>query len=99
MIKINNGLFIPAHIDRSNSLISNIGYLPEFEYDGLEIYSESKIKNIVEKYKIKYPVFSSSDAHFVEQISKAKMSFEMDELNIEEFFNSVKKQKIYLEVK
>ena len=99
LIKKNNGLFIPAHIDRSNSLISNIGYLPEFEYDGLEIYSESKIKNIVEKYKIKYPVFSSSDAHFVEQISKAKMSFEMDELNIEEFFNSVKKQKIYLEVK
>lgn len=98
LIKKNNGIFIPAHIDRSNSLISNIGYLPEFEYDGIEIYNLSKVSEIIEKYKIKYPIFSNSDAHFPEQIGKAKISIEMESLTMENFFKSVKNKKVYMEV-
>ncbi len=98
LIKENNGIFIPAHIDRSNSLISNIGYFPEFEYDGVEIYNSTKIKEMVEKYKINYTVFSNSDAHFLEQIEKAKISIEMEKLTIEDFFKAVNNKKVYMEV-
>jgi 3',5'-nucleoside bisphosphate phosphatase len=98
IIKKNNGIFIPAHIDRSNSLISNIGYFPKFNYDGVEIYNISKARELIEKYDIKYPVFSNSDAHFIEQIGKAKISIEMDKLTIEEFFLAVKNKKVYMEV-
>ncbi len=97
LIKENGGIFIPAHIDRSSSIISNIGYFPELPYDGFEIYNKNKIKELKEKYCIEKPVFSSSDSHFREGIENKGMYVEMEELTVESFFNAVKNGKVYIE--
>ncbi|BDU50595.1 PHP domain-containing protein [Haliovirga abyssi] len=96
LIKNNNGLAVPAHIDRSNSIISNLGYIPELKFDGIEIYMKKKIDVLVNKLDIKYPIFSSSDSHFVNTIEKAKMYFEFEKLDIDidDIFKAINKGEI-----
>ncbi len=89
IIKENNGIIVPAHLDKTSSLISNLGYIPSLDFDVLEIYMKHKIEAFKEKYSIDKPIFSSSDAHIPDSIKKGKIEFEMDELSIEEFFKSI----------
>lgn len=97
LIKAFGGIFIPAHIDRGSSIISNIGYFPELSYDGFEIYNKSKINELKEKYKFEKPILSSSDSHFREGIEKKGMYIEMEVLTVEAFFDAVKAGKVYIE--
>ena len=87
----NNGLFIPAHIDREFlSMISQLGFLPDNDYDAIEL-SKSYIKSgndkdgFIRKFKNKYPIISDSDAHYPEDIGKAYNMFEIDIDNIKSF--------------
>lgn len=94
IVRERDGIIIPAHIDRSNSIISNLGYIPEIDFDGFEIYNRQKIEKIKEKYHINKPIFSSFDAHFLDGIESPKMEIDIDEFNIESIFKSIKNGKI-----
>ncbi len=71
-VKEREGMFVPAHIDRSSySVISNLGFLPpDLDIDGIEI-TEDGLKSLVKQYS-NYEILTSSDAHYLENISEKK---------------------------
>ena len=57
-------LAIPAHIDRgSNSVLSNLGFLPELPYSAIEVVTPRS-----EFEELGYPVLTGSDAHRFEEV-------------------------------
>ena len=78
-IHMNDGLVIASHIDReTHSIIGQLGFIPEdLKIDGLEIsprMTSAKV-NVRIPNALKYPLITSSDAHFLEDIGKATTSF------------------------
>jgi len=67
-----NGIFIPAHIDRSAfSLTSQLGFVPhELKADAFEISKYGRMNDILTKFPyLKNKAFiSGSDAHFLDNI-------------------------------
>ncbi len=60
------GLFVPAHIDRSAySIWSQLGFLPDFPYDGLEI---TKPNGPIDTGR--FATLASSDAHFLADVGR-----------------------------
>jgi len=82
-IKDAGGIAVPAHINKSsNSLINNLGFIPE-----------SDLFNTIEVSKSvpggEYPGFKqihSSDAHYLENISERENFFEMEEKSLNSLF-------------
>ncbi len=77
-VKERNGIFVPAHIDRSSySITSNLGFLPpDLPVDGLEITAEGTAE-----YRKKYTdceVLTSSDAHYLENIAEQEHFFDVE---------------------
>ncbi|MGM0508587.1 MAG: PHP domain-containing protein [Fusobacteriota bacterium] len=91
IIKKNNGLAVPAHLDKTNSIISNLGYIPELEFDAFEIYIKEKVQKFKKKYSLGDKILSSSDAHFPHSIKKPKLEFDLKDLSINAFFEAFKK--------
>jgi PHP family Zn ribbon phosphoesterase len=77
------GVAIASHIDREvNSLIGQLGYIPEdLELDALEISARISRARAVEKFPgiEKFPIISSSDAHFLEDIGSRVTAFSLEE--------------------
>ena len=73
------GLAIASHIDReSYSIIGQLGFIPEdLNIDALEISPRTTSAQINARIPniLKYPLITSSDAHFLEDIGKATTSF------------------------
>ncbi len=69
--KDRGGVFVPAHIDKNSySITSNLGFLPpDLFVDGLEITAKG-LDSFKEKY-IDYEIFTSSDAHYLEDIAES----------------------------
>ncbi len=69
-VSVRNGLFVPAHIDRSSySITSNLGFLPpDLPVDGLEITAKG-LMLYKDKYK-DFEILTGSDAHYLENISE-----------------------------
>ena len=69
------GLAIASHIDReSYSIIGQLGFIPEdLNIDALEISPRTTSAQINARIPniLKYPLITSSDAHFLEDIGKA----------------------------
>jgi hypothetical protein len=66
------GLFIPAHVDRiSYSVLSQIGYLPDLPYHGIELLGDRK--NVETG---KNTVIKNSDAHVPAHIGQRYFLFE-----------------------
>ena len=74
--KLRGGIFVPAHIDRSSySILSNLGFLPpDLPVDGIEITGGAD-KELKETYK-DYGILTSSDAHYLGDISERENFFE-----------------------
>lgn len=91
-----NGLFIPAHIDRSRySVISQLGFVPnDLNFDALELSKfVSKNKFVDENnYLADYTFIQSSDAHFVDNIGDITTSFLMQERSFVEIRKALKSQ-------
>ncbi|NPV01145.1 MAG: PHP domain-containing protein [Brevinematales bacterium] len=73
------GLAIPSHIDRPYfSIMSQIGYLPEYDYDAIEVtkryYNSSDKPDVLRKY----PLITNSDAHAPEMIGTNFHELEFD---------------------
>ncbi|MEQ8151628.1 MAG: PHP domain-containing protein [Smithellaceae bacterium] len=82
------GLAIAAHIDRESfSVLSQLGFIDEnIKFDALEVTPLTGI----EKAKVKYPELSnysfitSSDAHFLKDIGKARTKIMLQEISVAE---------------
>lgn len=76
LVHAHGGLFVPAHIDRpSNSLSSQLGYLPPVHYDALEVVSGCgtlKTGTI--------PLVRGSDAHYPGDIGRRTWEVDLSEL-------------------
>ncbi|HSH50513.1 MAG TPA: PHP domain-containing protein [Bacteroidales bacterium] len=89
-----NGLFIPAHIDRSRySIISQLGFVPgDLKFDALELSKfVSKNKFLEENNYLKnYTFIQSSDAHFVDNIGDVSTDFMIQNLSFSEIKQALK---------
>jgi len=86
----NNGIFIPAHIDRrKNSIYSQLGFLPEnIKADALEVSRATSAREFAELHPEikKFPLTRSSDAHMLYDIGKATTGFIIERAD----FNEIK---------
>lgn len=77
--KSNNGVVIPAHVDKhSYSIISNLGFIPE-EYE----FTCIEIKNPENKIQFNGKYITNSDAHYLENISEPIHFLEVKEKSID----------------
>jgi len=88
------GLFIPAHIDRGkNSIYSQLGFFPEdLNADALEVSAQSAQRQFgVTHPEIgRFPLISSSDAHFPENIGMKVTYFYLAEPSFSELSMALK---------
>ncbi|HOB77325.1 MAG TPA: PHP domain-containing protein [Bacteroidales bacterium] len=90
-----NGLFIPAHIDRSAySLISQLGIVPkDLNVDAFEVSKYSNPQNIINSfpYTKKNTFISDSDAHFINDIGCITTIFHIKNRSFHEIKKSLYK--------
>jgi len=76
-----NGLFIPAHIDKTRfSVIGQLGFLPpDLKVDALEISPFCRQDEFLSRHPVlrNFTFVSGSDAHYPEQIGKRVTVFEL----------------------
>jgi PHP family Zn ribbon phosphoesterase len=86
----NNGIFIPAHIDRrKNSIYSQLGFLPEnIKADALEVSRATLAGEFAKLHPEikKFPLTRSSDAHMLNYIGKMTTGFKIHRAD----FNEIK---------
>lgn len=84
----NNGIFIPAHIDRPvNSVYSQLGFLPEnMEADALEINARGLTGHFAKSNPeiLSMRLITGSDAHYIHQIGSGYITFMLNEPTFEE---------------
>lgn len=79
------GLAVAAHVDReANSIIGQLGFIPpDLKLDALEVSSRTPLKNAWKSIPMMeenaFPVITSSDAHFLEDIGKVSTIFTLEE--------------------
>jgi hypothetical protein len=87
-VHLNNGLFIPSHIDRfKNSIYSQLGILPDnLNADALEVSRATTIGKFGEMHPEirKYSLIRSSDAHQPCDIGKETTTFLIEEPDFRE---------------
>lgn len=95
-VKKLNGIFIPAHVDRSSySVLYSLGFIPDYlnikilEYDSLE-----RIKLLIDKELIssKYKYIRSSDAHYLYQIHEMEEAIKIHSLPSNNDIQSIMRQ-------
>jgi len=70
-----DGLVIPAHIDKkANSILSNLGFLPDLNYSALEAIRPFDLKETNNK-----TIIQGSDAHYLEHIGRRSCFLEQSE--------------------
>ncbi len=80
------GMFVPAHIDRSSySVLANLGFLPpDLKVDAIEI-TQGGLEKYAGLYD-DYPILTSSDAHYLENISENTRCFDETDKNAQKIF-------------
>lgn len=86
------GLVIPAHIDRESfGLIYTLGFFPsDLEVDAVEVSkfaTEKDIETVRASIPYRVPIIFSSDAHFLDDISKPRTFLDLEEKS----FDALKK--------
>jgi PHP family Zn ribbon phosphoesterase len=91
-----DGLAIAAHIDRpSFSVISQLGFVPEHvPFDALEISARLPIAEARIKFPElnRYPFITSSDAHFIKDLSAAATKMCLEEATFPEIAMALRKE-------
>lgn len=90
------GIFIPAHIDRSKfSITSQLGFVPpDIKADALEVSvhsSKEKMLNMF-PYLQKFSFVRGSDAHYIEHLGSSYSIFRMQEITFEEIRKALHQQ-------
>ena len=83
------GLAIASHIDRQRfSLVGQLGYIPkDLKLDALEV---SRPSSIDQEYK--YPLVTSSDAHFLEDIGRNSTYFMIEDTSLSEIGQALRNE-------
>jgi PHP family Zn ribbon phosphoesterase len=80
MVRAHGGVSIPAHVEAPPyGLLVNLGMVPaELENSLLEISYAAPVQQVLKNYPDleHYPLISSSDAHFLKDIGRARTIFE-----------------------
>lgn len=83
-----NGIFIPAHIDRSvNSILSQLGFFPQgIRYDAIEITPSTDLQLLRQLHPViaGVPVIRSSDSHFPGQVGRFHVTMLLEEPSFSE---------------
>lgn len=91
-----NGIFIPAHIDKSRySIISQLGFIPfDLPYDALEVTDKALISQILKRfpYLIGKTFIKNSDSHYIDGIGTVKTIFHIETPTFEEVSMALKSQ-------
>ncbi len=91
-----NGIFIPAHVDRSvNGILSHLGFIPpSLKYDALGLSRHATEKHVKEQYVIqnKTAFIRNSDAHYPEQIGEIYTVFNLEEISFSEIKKALNQQ-------
>lgn len=86
LMKEYNGVYVPAHVDKgSNSLISNLGFVPPWaDFLCAEIKNPVNSKDFIDKntYFKECNIISNSDAHNLGNINEAVNFLEVRDYNI-----------------
>lgn len=90
-----SGVAIASHIDREAfSIIGQLGFIPEdLELDALEISPRVSYEDALAAYPYNYPITSSSDAHYPDDIGKTFTSFLLEEKTVAEIKKALKNEK------
>jgi PHP family Zn ribbon phosphoesterase len=87
-VHVLEGLIIAAHVDRpSFSVIANLGMVsPGAEFDALEISASLQRSEAVAKFPSidRFPLVTSSDAHFPRDIGGSPTLFLLEKMDLEE---------------
>jgi PHP family Zn ribbon phosphoesterase len=88
------GLAIASHINREAfSIIGQLGFIPEdLGLDALEISPSITIEEAKNKYPYNYPITSSSDAHYPDDIGKSFTSFLLQDGTVTEIKKALKNE-------
>ncbi|NMC94074.1 MAG: PHP domain-containing protein [Syntrophorhabdus sp.] len=92
-IKDHGGLAIPSHIDSPTfSIISQLGYIPDdLPFDALEVRNKEKIIDLLPLIMKKdIPFVSFSDAHYLKDIGRRRISLDLKKPNCSEIANALK---------
>jgi hypothetical protein len=92
-IKNHGGLCIPSHIDSPTfSIITQLGYIPEdLPCDALEVRNRDNVEELLPFIMCKHiPFVSFSDAHYLGDIGKRRISLELKEPNCREISGALK---------
>jgi 3',5'-nucleoside bisphosphate phosphatase len=86
LVRRHQGVSIPAHVESSPfGLLVNLGMVPG-ELDGsvLEISCASRAEKVVHGYPAlkRFPLISNSDAHFLQDIGRARTVFETNDASL-----------------
>ena len=77
------GVMIPAHVEKdSNSLISNLGFVPEdSRFQAAELHDLKKLHRLLpgNPYLKQCRIISNSDAHYLEDIREPELTLEVRE--------------------
>lgn len=99
-VKELNGIFIPAHIDRSSySLISQLGFIPfDTEVTAFEISKHANIEELqTSQPQLKEsPIIRSSDAHFITDIGSGYSILEVENQDFSSIKHAISSNMIYL---
>ena len=93
MVNSFGGAAVPAHIDRTSySVLSNLGIMPDdINFASVEITPKNR-KSMEEEYS-GYNIISSSDAHYLENISEMEYKFELEMKSAENVIDFLCKSK------
>jgi len=92
-IHASGGIFVPAHLDRSFSLIAQLGFIPDsLSIDAVEIYFLKNVQSMKDKYLTgkECQIISSSDTHHIDHLPPPKMRLWMNGVSIEEVFAALR---------
>lgn len=91
-----NGIIIPAHIDKSStSIISNLGFIPpESKFNSVELKDLKMLDQLTNSNPIlsSCHIISSSDAHYLEDISEPEHMICVPEKNIKSILDTLSKK-------
>ncbi len=83
-----NGLAVAAHVDREGfSIIGQLGFIPPgLPLDALEISPRTSVEEAESRFPQcnDYPLITSSDAHYLDDIGKSSTTFLIEEVSIKE---------------
>ncbi|ADQ15285.1 PHP domain-containing protein [Halanaerobium hydrogeniformans] len=88
------GVVIPSHMDRRNSIISQLGFIPPgLEIETIEISKNTNKEDFLKNNQelLSYQFIQNSDSHYLQDI-KSYHSLVMEEASFAEFVKAIKKE-------